>query len=54
MATPNSSATLISYCKRKLGDGVIDINVSTDQADDVIDDALQYYQDYHYDAITRS
>ena len=54
MAVPNSRATLISYCKRKLGDGVIDINVSTDQADDVIDDALQYYQDYHYDAITRS
>ena len=29
MAVPNSRATLISYCKRKLGDGVIDINVSS-------------------------
>ena len=54
MAVPNSRATLISYCKRKLGDGVIDINVSTDQEGDVVDDALQYYQDYHYDAISRS
>lgn len=54
MAVPNSRETLISYCKRKLGDGVIDINVSTDQEGDVVDDALQYYQDYHYDAISRS
>ena len=54
MAVPNSRATLISYCKRKLGDGVIDINISTEQEGDVIDDALQYYQDYHYDAITRN
>ena len=54
MAVPNSRATLISYCKRKLGDGVIDINLSADQEGDVIDDALQYYQDYHYDAITRN
>ena len=46
MAVPNSRATLISYCKRKLGDGVIDINISSEQEGDVIDDALQYYQDY--------
>ena len=40
MATPNSRATLISYCKRKLGDGMVDVNVTADQADDIIDYAL--------------
>ena len=54
MATPNSRATLISFCKRKLGDGVVDINISTEQEEDIIDEALQYYQDYHVDAIQRT
>ena len=54
MAIPNSRASLISYCKRKLGHGVIDINISTDQEDDAVDEALQYYQDYHVDAIQRT
>ena len=34
------------YCKRALGFGVIDINVSDDQADDRIDEALQYFAQY--------
>ena len=50
MAVPTSRATLITYCKRQLGDGVIDINISTNQESDIVDDALQYYQDYQYDA----
>ena len=54
MAVPSSRATLIGYCKRRLGNGVIDINISTDQESDIIDDALSYYQDYHYDAIHRT
>ena len=54
MAVPNTRATLISYCKRRLGDGLIDINITTDQESDVMDDALSYYQDYHYDAIHRT
>ena len=54
MAAPTSRATLLSYCKRQRGDGVIDINISTDQEQDAIDNALQFYQDYHYDAIERT
>ena len=54
MAVPNSRATLKTYCKRRLGSGMVDINITSDQEDDVIDDALQFYQDYHYDAIVRS
>ena len=42
-----------SYCLRALGFGVIDINVSDDQADDRIDEALQYFAQYHYDGIEK-
>ena len=54
MATPTSKATFKSYCKRALGFGVIDINVSDDQVDDRVDEALQYWQQYHYDGIKRT
>ncbi len=53
MAIPTSKSTFKSYCLRALGDGVIDINVSDDQADDRIDEALQYFAQYHYDGIER-
>ena len=46
MATPSTKATLKSYCLRSLGYGVIDINVSDDQADDRLDEALQYFLSY--------
>ena len=51
MAKPNTRATLISYCKRALGHPVIEINVDDDQVDDRIDEALQFYQEYHMDSM---
>ena len=53
MATPTSKSTFKDYCLRSLGFGVIDINVSDDQVDDRIDEALQYFAQYHYDGIER-
>ena len=53
MAIPTSKSTFKSYCLRALGDGVIDINVSDDQADDRIDEALQFFAQYHYDGIEK-
>ena len=53
MATPTSKATFKTYCKRALGFGVIDINVSDDQVDDRVDEALQYFSQYHYDGVER-
>ena len=53
MAIPTTKATFKSYCLRALGSGVIDINVSDDQADDRIDEALQYFSQYHYDGVER-
>ena len=54
MAIPNTKATLLSYCKRQLGYPVVEINVDDDQADDVLDDALQYFTEYHYDGTIRT
>ena len=53
MAIPSSKATLKTYCLRALGFGVIDINVSDDQVDDRLDEALQYFAQYHYDGVER-
>ena len=49
MAAPNSKATLKEYIKRALGAPVLEINVDDDQFDDRIDQALQYFHQYHYD-----
>ena len=53
MAIPTTKTTFKSYCLRALGYGVIDINVSDDQTDDRIDEALQYFAQYHYDGVER-
>ena len=53
MATPNSKATFKEYIKRKLGAPVLEINVDDDQFDDRIDEAVQYFQEYHYDGSIR-
>ena len=54
MANLTSRDTLIDYCKSQLGDPVLEINVDEDQIEDRIDEALQYYQEYHSDATIRT
>jgi hypothetical protein len=53
MAKPSTRQELIDYCKRQLGAPVLQINIDDDQVDDVIDTAIQYYQEYHFDGIER-
>ena len=53
MANPTSRATFIDYCKRRLGDPVIEINVDEDQIEDRVDEAIQYWQHYHSEATFR-
>ena len=53
MAAPISRDTLIDYAKRKLGWPVIEINVDDDQAEDRVDDALQYFAEYHFDGVVK-
>ena len=53
MATPTTKATFKEYCLRSLGKPVIDINVDEDQIDDRIDEAVQYFAQYHVDGVER-
>lgn len=49
MPAVNNRATFKDYCLRRLGFPVIELNLDDDQIEDRIDDALQYWQDYHFD-----
>jgi hypothetical protein len=53
MAVTTTRADFKNYCLKKLGFPVIDINVDDDQVEDRIDDALQYWQDYHFDGLQK-
>ncbi len=53
MAQPSTRQGLIDYCKRQLGAPVLQINIDDAQVGDVIDDAIQYYQEWHYDGVER-
>ena len=53
MATITSRTAFKDYCLRRLGFPVIEINVDDDQVEDRIDDALQYWQDYHFDGLQK-
>ena len=50
MTQPTTRATFKDYCKRKLGWPVVELNIDDDQVEDCIDDSLQFYQEYHFDA----
>jgi len=53
MAQPTTRQQFIDYCKRRLGFPVIDINVDDDQVSDRVDDALQFFEDYHFDGVEK-
>ena len=53
MAVPNTRESFKNYCLRRLGEPVIDVNVDDEQVEDRIDEALKYYQDYHFDGTER-
>jgi hypothetical protein len=54
MASLSTRQGFKDYCLRRLGFPVIDINVDDDQIEDRIDDALQYWTDYHYDGMQKT
>ena len=53
MAQPTTRQQFIDYCKRRLGFPVIDINVDDDRISDRVDDALQFFEDYHFDGVEK-
>ena len=53
MASVNSRQGLIDYCLRRLGQPVIEINIDEDQLEERVDDALEYFQEYHFDGVEK-
>jgi len=53
MAKPTTRQELIDYCLRKLGAPVLEINVDDDQIEDLVDDALQLFNERHFDGVER-
>lgn len=51
MAQPTNREEFKDYCLRKLGWPVIEINVSPEQVEDRIDDALDKFHEYHFDGV---
>lgn len=54
MPLPNSKQELADYILRKLGAPVINVEIADIQLEDCIDDAVQLYQEYHFDGAERT
>ena len=53
MAKPQSRAEFKEYCLRQLGAPVLEINIATEQCEDIIDDAIQYFHERHFDGVAQ-
>lgn len=53
MAKPSSRSELITYCKRQLGEPVLQINIDDEQVSNVIDDTIQFFQENCYNGMER-
>ena len=51
MAQPSSRQGLIDNALRKLGAPVLEINIDDDQIDDLVDDAIQIFNERHFDGV---
>ncbi len=54
MAQPSNRSELINYCKRQLGAPVLEVNVADEQIDDLVDDALQFFHERHFDGVIQT
>ena len=54
MAQPATRSEFKNYLLRQLGAPVLEINVADEQVDDIIDDALQYFHERHFDGVLRT
>ena len=51
MAQPSTRQELIDYCLRQLGAPVLEVNVADEQIQDLVDDAIQFFQERHFDGV---
>ena len=54
MSKPATRQQLKDYALRRLGAPVIDINVDDSQVEDLVDDALQFFAEYHFDGVEQT
>ena len=54
MAQPATRSEFKNYLLRQLGAPVLEINVADEQIDDIIDDAIQYFHERHFDGVLRT
>ena len=54
MASPSTREGLIDYALRQNGAPVLEINIEDDQIDDLVDDAVQFYNERHMDGYIRT
>ena len=53
MSKPATRAEFKEYCLRQLGAPVLEINLATEQCEDIIDDALQFFHERHFDGVAQ-
>ena len=53
MAKPGTRAEFKEYCLRQLGAPVLEVNIATEQCEDIIDDAVQFFQERHFDGVAQ-
>ena len=54
MAQPSTRSEFKQYCLRQLGAPVLEINVAEEQCEDLIDDALEFFHERHFDGVINS
>lgn len=53
MAQPTTRQEFTDYVLRQLGAPVLEVNVADEQVQDLIDDAIQYFNERHFDGVTQ-
>ena len=53
MAIPTTKAEFGEWCLRRLGKPVVEVNVDSTQLDDRVDEALQFFAQFHMDGTER-
>ena len=53
MAQPTTRTEFKEYVLRRLGAPVLDVNLASEQCEDLIDDALQYFYERHFDGVSQ-
>lgn len=54
MALPNNKQQLADWILRRLGAPMVNVEIADVQLEDVIDEAVQFFQEYHYDGAERT